>query len=216
MSSGRKRTRPEKRVRKASKKLPNPTVERNDHPPQLNAYQISQGMALRYTCTSDATNVAITFADLLDTVLIATTATAGYDLFDVVKIKRISVWAQGTTLGSPVTAQVVFPASTNVGDATIHTDTSLGLKPAYVVCRPSQKSLSSFWNTSSGTTAFTLTCPTGSIIDVHLSFKTSSKNPAAAQAALVAATAGEMYFRGLDGNATASTQFQPPTGIQIQ
>jgi len=167
---------------------------------------------MRFTVLAQATNVQITYENLLDTILIAFSATAAVDLFDLVKIKGISVWAL-SAIGTPATVQVVFDAIT--GDRSIHTDTSLGIQPAYIKCKPSIKSLASFWNPSGGGNAFSITAPPGSVIDVKLSFKTSSAVVTAAQNALVAATIGELYFRGLDGQAIAGTNFPPPVGLQV-
>lgn len=184
-----------------------------EHPPQVNSYEITHSTRMRFTATAAATNTNVTFASLLDTIVFAATTTAGYDVFDLVKIRRVQVWGQAA-LGTPSTVQVVYITAT--GDRAIHTDTSLGVKPAYVSARPNGKSLSSFWQITSAGNAFNITCPAGSIIDVSLSFRTGQANPTAAQSALVAATAGELYYRGLDGQAAAATNFPPPTGLQAQ
>jgi hypothetical protein len=187
-----------------------PTRESNDHPPQINGYEINHGVALRFTCTAAVTNQAITWGNLLDTVLVATTAVQGFDLFDVVKVKSVSVWGQAA-LGTPSTVAVTFFSTT--GDNQVHTDTSLGIKPAYVRARPSQKSLASFYSQASATQVLSLTCPAGSIIDVHLTFRTSPAAAVVAANALVGATVGELYFRGMDGLAIAGTNFPPPNGL---
>jgi hypothetical protein len=161
--------------------------------------------------TAAATLTQITFADLLDTMLVATTAVVTYDLFDLVKIKRIRVWGQAA-LGTPSTVEVQFNSTT--GDSTIHTDTSLGIKPAFVQCRPSPKSLASFWQASAAGNAFVVTAPAGSVIDVFLVFKSSNQAPVVAQNLAVGATVGEFYWRGLDGLAIAGTNFPPPNGVQ--
>lgn len=61
-----------------------------------------------------------------------------------------------------------------------------------------------------------ISCPTGSIIDLAVTFK--CRNGAAVTAAtnaLVGATVGATYFRGLDGLATAGTQLAPPFGVGV-
>jgi len=149
----------------------------------------------------------------LDCLLVATSAVSGFQLFDVLKIKRVEIWGL-LAVGTPSTVEVQFPASS--GDASIHTDTSLGIKPAFVNAKPSIRSLSSFYAPSTGTVAISLTCPAGSIIDISLVYKSSSQNPIAVTNALVAAVTGEFYWRGLDGLPIASTNFPPPTGVQTR
>jgi len=184
-----------------------------DHPPQIDSYQVIHSTCLRFTVTAAVVNKVITFGNMLDAMLVATTAIAGFQLFDLVKVKKIRLWGQAA-LGTPSTVEIQFNTAT--GDFVVHTDTSLGIKPAFVHARPSLKSLASFWQLATGGNALMLTAPAGSILDVHLSFKTSSNAPTGVANALVGANPGEFYFRGLDGLAVAATNFPVPTGIQSQ
>jgi len=184
-----------------------------DHPPQIDSYQVIHSTCLRFTVTAAVVNKIITFGNMLDAMLVATTAIAGFQLFDLVKVKKIRLWGLAA-LGTPSTVEIQYNTAT--GDNVIHTDTSLGIKPAFVHARPSLKSLASFWQLNTGGNCFQVSAPAGSVIDVHLSFKTSSQNPTAVANALVAANPGEFYFRGLDGLATAATNFPPPSGVQTQ
>ncbi len=181
------------------------------HPPQLNQYQLTHSVTLRFTANAAAVNTAITFADLLDTILMATTAIAPFDVFDLVRVRKVEVWGQAA-LGTPSTVQVVFSAN---GDNNFHTDTSLGIQPAYVSAKPSSLSLASFFTGPSGTSAFLLSCPAGSVIDVSLTFRDNLSVAAgtAAQVASVGASVGAIFYRGLDGIAAAGTNFPVPAGI---
>jgi hypothetical protein len=183
-----------------------------EHPPQLNQYQVIHSTTLRFTATA-AASLTVSPANVLDSMLVATTAIAGFQLFDAFKIKRIEAWgilAQGT----PSTVEIQYANPT--GDVAVHTDTSLGVRPAYVTARPSKLSLASFWTVSGGNPLFSLVVPAGAIIDIHVNFRTSSQGPVAVANALVGAAPGEFYFRGLDGLATAATNFHPPNGVQVQ
>jgi len=182
-----------------------------DHPPQIDSYQVIHSTTLRFTITAAVTQKQFTFGNLLDSMLVATTAILGYQLFDLVRIRKIRLWGQAA-LGTSSTCEVQYNTAT--GDTNIHTDTSLGIKPAFVHAKPSQQSLASFWSLNTAGNCFSITAPAGSIIDVHLSFKTSSQVPTAAANALVGANIGEFYFRGLDGLAIAATNFVPPNGVQ--
>jgi len=195
---------------------PRTTIERMEHPPMIRSYQISHRQTLRFTATAatPAAGTVITFQNLLDAIFIADSAVTGTELFDIVKVRSVEIWAQ-SALGTPSTVGLFFTPST-VGDQQTISDTSLGIKPAYVKGSPSAKSLASFWNASAAVNAFTVDCPAGSIIDVALSFRTSASAPFAVAHAPVGATVGELYFRGLDGLATAATNFPPPVGIPTQ
>jgi len=186
-------------------------TEISEHPPQIDSYQVTHSTTLRFIAVAAFTNTVITFENLMDTMLVADTAIHGYNLFDAVKLKSVRIWSQAA-VGTSSTVEVQF--ATASGDADIHTDTSLGVRPAFIHAKPSQKSLTSLWNINSGTSAMTITGGAGAIIDVKLVFRTSDKNPVAELNALVAATIGEFYWRGLDGLAIAGTNFTPPTGVQ--
>jgi hypothetical protein len=85
----------------------------------------------------------------------------------------------------------------------------MGVQPAHVLARPNARSLSSDYQLSSAASAFRLSCPSGSVVDVSLSFKGVFVTAIAAQNALVAANPGGIYLRGLDGVATAATILAP-------
>jgi len=179
------------------------------HPPQIPSYTLRHSTKLRFV-SSAAFDTVITWQNLLDTILVAATATTGFDVFETVKIRFVEVWA-APLLGSAVSVSVAFAGLTagQVGDQKIHTDTSMGVQPAHVKARPDRKSLASDFQSSGATNAFTLTVPAGAVIDVALTFIGIFASAKAAQNALVAATAGAFYVRGLDGLAVASTQLVP-------
>jgi hypothetical protein len=179
------------------------------HPLQLDGYQITHGVTLRFT-TGAAVEQVITFQNLLDTFLMAVTATAGADIFLDVKVRHLELWA-APLLGSAVTVAAAFTGLTAgvVGDQLQHTDTSMGIQPAHVRCRPSVRSLAATFQPSSGATAFTLNVPSGTVIDVGLTFRGAFGVYVPVQNPLVAATGGAVYLRGLDGLAIATTKFTP-------
>jgi len=181
------------------------------HPPQINGYEISHRKRMRFTVTAATGVQTITFQNLLDTILLLDTAIHAFDVFDLVKINFIEVWAQAA-IGTPTS--IVLDFATSTGDRSLHTDTSLGVSPAFVKAVPSQKSLASFFQVSAAGNAFTLTAPAGSIVDVFLSFRTSDQvAPVAAQNAVVGGSVGQIQYRGLDGLAIAATNFPPPLGV---
>lgn len=208
MSSNQSR----KRGRKASGAGPGKRFKGNggiSHPQQINGQQLRFSTTLRFTATA-AANATITYQNLLDTILVATTATAGSDVFQVVKIRAVEVWGM-PAIGAAGTVAVEYAGAVagSQGDQMIHVDTSMGVQPAHVLARPSRFSLASTYQPSTVAAAFVTRVIAGSVVDVHCTFRGQFTTNVAAQNALVAATAGAFYLRGLDGLATATTNFVP-------
>lgn len=145
-------------------------------------------------------NQNITFQNLLDTILMLTTTTTGFDIFYTVRLRKVEVWSIAAQ-GTPTTVRVVFDNSTlgQFGDQKIHTDTSMGIEPAHVLARPQPKSLLANFQLSSANPAFSIECPAGSVIDVAMDFRGIPAHPVPAQNAVAASGVGSWYFRGLDG-----------------
>jgi hypothetical protein len=184
------------------------------HPPQLNAYEVTYNRTLRFVAnTAIAQN--FTFQNLLDLILLTTSATAPFDLFFAVRIKKIRAWAV-PAIGTVSDIVIVFDgtAAGFVGDRKVHLDQSMGIEPAYVQCSPDPASLASKFQVSSTAVAFNLQCAGGTVIDLDLSFRSDILgNPIAAQNASVGANVGTVAYRGLDGLAIATTKLPPPTGV---
>lgn len=193
----------------------NPSQMLIPRPPPIPNYNIKHSTILRFV-SNVAVNQAITVSDLTDLIVIAATAVAGYDLFQFVKIRRINLWCLGA-LGSSEFLSLTFNGTggSSYGDNKIYTSSSMGIQPACISAVPSMRSLiSNFQPSGIGSTAFTIDIPSGTVIDVHLTYlATFSGAPTPAQNALVGATVGAIYLRGLDGLASAASKL-PPVLIQ--
>jgi hypothetical protein len=186
------------------------------HPPQIDSYLIVHGVRLRFTATNNF-NGTITFQNLLDCIDVATSATALSNLFHVVKIRKVEVWSIAQ-VGTPVSCSVSFSNNSNAGqfgDSKFHTDTSMGIEPAHVMAVPQRNSPASLFQGASNTEAFILDAPAGSVIDVELTYKQKNATQVSTQNVGVALTAGEVYFRGLDGLASASSDLLPPANVNV-
>jgi hypothetical protein len=186
------------------------------HPPVINP-QIVHHQRLRFVCKTAGTQL-VTYQNLLDTMVVATSATAGYDIFDSVKVKLVEVWAPSTATPAPVTVSVDFPgaAGSASSDAKVYSDTSMGLEPAHIAARPSKLSSSGFWQATGTLVAFRLLAAVvGEVIDVEVSFRNTDVAPVVTQNVLVGATPGQFYYRGLDGQAIAGTNFTPIAAATI-
>lgn len=182
------------------------------HPPEIRP-QITHHQRMRFRCTT-AGSQSVSFANLLDTMFVAATAVTGFDLWDVVKVKRVEMWSSPTS--ATTTVSVDFPGQLGVGagDGHLVSDTSMGISPAHINARPSKFSTAGQWQGSSALVAFSLlNCPLDAVIDVECSFRNSSVAPLSVAVAPVAAQPGQFYYRGLDGQTPAATKFPAVANI---
>jgi hypothetical protein len=177
-------------------------------PPPIPNTTLTHSVRMRFS-TSAQVGLSISWKNLLDTWIVATSSTQGYQLFDTVRIRAIEIWAYSPA--GPVTCTVTFPGAVlgAVGDSSTHTDTCMGLEPAHVLARPGRKSAAALYQGSTTSTAFDIYTPTGAVVDVLLSFRSSMAGyaPVAATNALVAAQTGNIYARGMDGLPAATSKF---------
>ncbi len=174
-------------------------------------------MRLRFV-TNAAFSGVITFQNILDTVLFATSATVGYDLFTAVRINAVEIWAM-PAIGQ--TSQIILSFSGQtagaVGDDKLHTDTSMGVQPAHVRAHPDPLTQTGQFQASSSANALTLSLPSGAVIDVSVTMRQPFDGDVRqCQNSLSGATTGATYFRGLDGLATAATKFNPQGSFAVQ
>lgn len=152
----------------------------------------------------------MTFADLLDLFLVATSATAVFDIFDAVRVKAVEIWAASVSFGAPLSISLEFNGANTAGltgNAKAYSDTVMSTEPAHLLCKPGKGTASGMWNESSSNVAWSMTVPVNAIIDVHLAFRNLVSPPQGAQNVAVGATTGQFYYRGLDGVAVAGTKF---------
>jgi len=178
------------------------------HPPQLPSYGITRDVRMRFAANALST-LTVTFQNLLDLILVANSTTTAFDLFESVRVNSVELWSIAA-LGTQATAILVYDGTVvgAAGDQKTHTDTSMGVEPAHVKARPDVMTQAGMFQASSATTAFFLSVPSGTVIDVSLTFRQPVLGGAVlAQNVLVGATIGALYYRGLDGKTTALTGF---------
>jgi len=180
------------------------------HPPST-TFQLSTQRRLRFNVTTALVEQPFTFQNLLDTIGVAKTTIAGQNLFTHVKIKAVEMWCVPVVGNVALVACAFMGASAgNLGSGRVRSDTSMGIEPAHIMARADRQSQIGQYQVSSANAAFELTAPVGTVIDVIVSFRNALDNGAAAtQNALVAATAGQVFYRGLDGVAIAGTAVPP-------
>ncbi len=196
-----------------TRKQPKQEIISLSHPPMLRQSNIIHSTRMRFRVLNTTESSSISFKNLLDTVLMATTATAGSCLFTYVKVRAVEMWfypRNTPLLDDTVAVTFLGVTAGSDGNGQIVSDTSMGLEAAHVWAVPNVNSLCAKWQNSTDTgAAFNLRAPAGSVVDVELSFKNAYGAAVAVTNALAAATAGTIYLRGLDGLAGASTNFIP-------
>jgi len=142
--------------------------------------------------------------------IMALTTVTATQLFDQVKVNAVELW-HNPALGGSSQVAVQFAGATvgSSGDGKVWSDNSMGIEPAHVRASPNKMSQAAQWQSFSGNTAFLLTGPVGTIIDVDLTLRTVATSAPVATPAVVAATAGEVYYRGLDSVAIATSNLVP-------
>lgn len=178
------------------------------HPPQLRSYGLLKEARLRFVANA-AFAGNITFQNLLDMVLIGTAATTLCDLFFAVRVNSVELWSL-PAVGGANTVVCIFSGATvgASGDQKTHTDTSMGIEPAHVKARPDRLTQAGQFQPSSADAAFTLQVPSGTVIDVSVSLRNpvDGATPIVSQNPGVGVDVGEIFYRGLDGKAAATTQ----------
>jgi hypothetical protein len=180
------------------------------HPPQIGNLNVRHSTRMRFILNAAMVDQSVTFQNLLDIFLIASSATTGYDLFDSVRIRAIEIWAI-PVIGNATTCSVTWLGTVvgQAGQSKTVTDTSMGVQPAHIRATPGPRSAQSLYQQSGTGLCCQLTAPAGSVVDMELSFSARFASGVAAQNPLVAASAGVLYVRGFDGLPIATTKATP-------
>jgi len=185
------------------------------------ADQLMTGFTLRFTTQGNwPGSYTVTWQNLLDSWFVAGTATTAYQLFDFVKVKKVTIRAMGVPDGAHLAQSAIvgveFPGliGGQFGSGKQRVGSGIGAdKPAYVSLKPDALSQSAQFQPSTSNPAFIVRAVDGlrsplygAMIDVQVVFKNSGDiSPAALGTARAGLTAGNLYFGGLDGLATANT-----------
>lgn len=171
---------------------------------------ITVPLKLKFVCSTSSSLKDITWANIMDWVVIATTSTTGYDLFYNVRLHAVEIWSpDADTSVIPSNCSISFPSTTQGDERTFLCVGAGG--PGYVKAKPSNKSAGGlFWQATSSVVAFQLlNCNAGTLFQVSLTYRLGYNSANAAGQALSSATAGKVYLRGMDALPIASTSFPP-------
>ncbi len=175
------------------------------------------GHKFRFSAASVFTALPITRAMLLNLYTMATTTTAQNRVITGIKLNRVTMWANPPALGSNDVSVVAEWLGLN-SPSTIHSDTSMGVRPAVVRTRPPVDASNRWWSISGNNEAenlIKLSGPIGTIIDVDCSVRFADDEAAVAgeNGTGAAATVGKVYWNYLDG--FASKMLAPVGGVTI-
>ncbi len=114
------------------------------------------------------------------------------------RIRKVELWAPPPSQGAASTISLEWLGSANSPSLEVSDTTVSVSRPAHIVTKPPVQALSSFWQQPSGTVAFTLNVPTGTIIDLTVDWIISDSAAAAGVIVVAAAVIGEVYYLALD------------------
>jgi len=159
---------------------------------------------------------SITRSMLLNLVTMATTTTNQFRVFEAIKLNRVSMWGQPPALAGAPTSVAVEWVGTN-SPSTIHSDSAVGVRPAYLSSRPPPQSSNIWWSISGmGETdeLMRLSGPAGTIIDIDVTLRLVDDEAAVAgeSGTGAASTVGTVYWNYLDG--FASKKLAPVGGVR--
>lgn len=167
-------------------------------------------LRLRFTCQSSGI-FTITAKYILDLMFIATSSSAGYCLWDAFRVRFVEIRYGGT---SPVplyaAIQYVGNSGGTQGDYRNHSATSMGVTPMLIHAAPAKNSTASTWQGNTNSVVMELDLPQSAIVDLVFDVRTDDRQtPTAVTYAVVGATAGQLYYRGLDGVAGPASNLAP-------
>jgi len=154
---------------------------------------------------------AITNIDLFELKFMATSATAGYRIFNAVKLNSLDVWSANISVPGTNTIEVELLTNNQYSGAPskIYSDSAIGISDiAHVHVKPAKASFVGSWLplpvSGSPITLMYLTIPRYSAIDINLTVDLiDEESPQIINNAIAGATLGTLYTRPLDSdNAT--------------
>jgi len=148
-----------------------------------------------------STVATITRKNLLDLVVVAITATTSGRIIEGIRLKKVEVWTQPAVLGSAnLTSSIEWIGENS--PSIVHSDTTMGIRPAHVLTRPPPSSSNRWWSMSGFQEIddlFTITAGAESITDVSVAIRFVEMESPTAGPIPVGATPGQMYGVPLDG-----------------
>jgi len=164
-----------------------------------------------------APETPITRGDLLNLMMVAATATTAYSIIAAIKVKRVRIWSPIVAAFTPVQVQLEWNGGLYAPSA-IHSAISEGLTPAKLESSPPPGSSPDLWSITGASNLaevlFSLSCPTGTVVQVTTALRLMDDEPAPTPVVAVGATIGKTYFGNLDGP-PVSGAYVPSGGVAV-
>jgi len=159
----------------------------------------------RYLASANLTGFAITDSMVLGAMgtMGTGTNTTVTHLFKTFRLKSIEIWSPTSTSTTAATCAIDWIGN-NVNSPNMETsDTSINVSmPAHVRVSPPADARARWWQSSTSTTMFNITCPSGSIVDLSVEGILADQTSAGVTVAVATAVIGVQYWLALDGVAT--------------
>lgn len=155
----------------------------------------------RYSNGANAGTFGITRANLLNQLLIATSAITTVRLNEAIRLSSVEVWTNPVALGAPPTSCLIEWLGEN-SPSTVIENTGMGIRPAHVFSAPPPLSSNRWWSMSGQLESdqlFTITVPANSIIEVTCDCRQVETESPTAGEVPVGASLGQVYGDYLDG-----------------
>ncbi len=156
----------------------------------------------RFEASSASTTDTLSTTSLGNMLIMAASATNGYQLCNAIRLRKIEIWGPMASDLIPVTVSVDYTGQSAqaVGPSCKVTDTSMGAnRPAHIVAIPPRTSTASTWQyTISGLTLCTLEFPANAVVDITLEFVLQDNGSPSTVVAISGATTGVVYLRRPD------------------
>lgn len=201
-------------------------LARDERPAELPQVtdQLSVGFKLRFVTTNAFTgSLAVTAGNLLDAWYVSGTATTAYQLFDFVRVKKVTVRGMAVPninapdqIASAATVSVEFYgiAANTITGGKQRSNSQIGqTEAAFVSLKPDPRSQAALFQANNTNAIFVVRAVdansnplTGCYIDIDVVYRNSADvNPAALATARAGMTSGNLYFNGMDGLTDAAT-----------
>jgi hypothetical protein len=168
----------------------------------------------RFENGTNAGTYNITRGNLLNMVLVATSAVTTVRTFEAIRLRKVEMWANPVALGSaPNNIQVEWLGENS--PSTVISDTGMGVRPGHVASVPPSSSSNRWWSisgTSETDIIFSMILPADSVIDVTVDVRFVEQEAPTAGDVPAGASIGQVYGDYLDGIASGKLA---PVGFTV-
>jgi hypothetical protein len=146
----------------------------------------------------------ITRANILNQMLLATSAVTTVRLNEAIRLMSVEVWTNPVALGAPPTSCLIEWLGEN-SPSTVIENTGMGIRPAHVFSAPPPSSSNRWWSMSGSQETdqlFLITLPANSIVEVTCDCRMVETEAPTAGDVPTGASLGQVYGDYLDGIAS--------------